>query len=105
MSPILLPDDLRNSHEYAISVHDEIVEMVNAGAEQGVWGQVPVQLRPEHDAAAFASLEGEPLWDWLEEHGYQDALDEMALRNTAGAVSADFCNFVLRLSGAPREES
>lgn len=95
MSPILLPDDFRNSHEYAISVHDEIVELVKAGAEQGVWGQVGLQIRPEHDATALAPLEGEALWDWLEEHGYQDTLDEMAMRNTAGAVSSDFCNFVL----------
>lgn len=95
MSPVLLPDDFRNSHEYAISVHDEIVAVVKAGAEQGVWGQVGIQLRPEHNVAAFASLQGEALWDWLEEQGYQDALDEMALRNTAGAVSSDFCNFVL----------
>lgn len=91
--PYLLPGRHRFAHDYAIFLHDLIVELLKSGREAGVFG-VTLNLPPE-ERKHIQELQGERLYDWIEANMGRAVTAEMDFREVFSALTADFCQFIL----------
>jgi hypothetical protein len=88
-----LPTEFRDAHDLAFVLHDTLVEYVVQGEKERLLFFKVKMRHPEH-AKAAAGLKGKALWEWSEQNGYRNALDEHSYRNLVFALLSDMCLFV-----------
>jgi hypothetical protein len=88
-----LPEKYKFSHEYALFLHDILVEIVKHGEMAGRF-EVKVKFAVASHAEAIAKVPDEEKWDWLEANGYSPASDVLTGRRVIAALLSDFCHFV-----------
>jgi hypothetical protein len=84
-----LPTEFRDAHDLAFVLHDTLVEYVVQGEKERLLFFKVKMRHPEH-AKAAAGLKGKALWEWSEQNGYRNALDEHSYRNLVFALSKVF---------------
>jgi hypothetical protein len=91
--PRMLPEEFQRSHDLALELYGRLQHFVVAGEEQDVFF-CECPLRDPSHAEAIESLDGEELWQWFEDNGYQDVNEEFTVRHTVVAVLADLLSFI-----------
>jgi hypothetical protein len=91
--PGLLPEQFRFSHEFAFFLHDILASVVVVGERAGIFN-TRVHFDSSSDIEAFSRLSGDELWNWLQENGYEEAIFEIAYKQSIVALLSDLGHFV-----------
>lgn len=81
------------SHIYCIFLHDQMVRVI-ADVEQNNLVSVRVHFTEQAHAEEMSKVPRGDIADWLDSHGYGEAVDELMYRQIAHGLLADFCHFI-----------
>lgn len=90
--PDVLPKEFRFSHDFAFFLHDMLAGVIVEGEKAGIF-DVHFEFESEDEAAAFGSLKGEELWEWLATND-KTSHYELIYKQICVALLSDFCHFV-----------
>lgn len=96
--PFVLPSKYEVAHRYSIFLHDLIVGMFKAAEDQGIFA-VRLETTP-NEVEVLRGLEGEALYDWVEQHKPPEVRMMMDYKAITAAVTSDFCHLVLEALNA-----
>ena len=91
-SASFLPSKHQLAHDYCVFLHDYLADFIRYGEESKSF-HVTIEFKHSAEAESLQGLEGEFIWQWLEEKGYSDKLGELLLKSLFPALLADFCQF------------
>jgi hypothetical protein len=75
-----------------VYLHDYLADFIGYG-ESSKSFNVTIEFKDSDEAQSLKGLEGEFIWKWLEDRGYNDKLGELLLKSLFPALLADFCQF------------
>ena len=78
------------SHNFLVYCNDVLVSLIKY-ADRKKLSSVRIDFKNKEDENSFANLkEGNDIFDWMQEHGYSDAMYELEYRHTFFSLVADF---------------
>jgi len=97
----LLPERFEESHNFAIYLHDSLVQIVQTGEEKDIFNS-EIIFNSKTEAKEMRGLSGEELWSWLDSRD-EDLIKDLSYRQTFVAVLTDLCQFVFESLQASRK--
>lgn len=88
----LLPEKFEESHNFAMYLHDSLVQIVQTGEQKDIFNS-EIIFDSESEAEEMSGLSGEELWSWLDNKD-EDLIKDLSYKQIFVAVLTDLCQFV-----------
>jgi len=90
-----LPEKFKFNHVYSFFLHDYLANLIVKG-ETGEKFNINIKFDKSEKEIIneFSDLQGEELFEWLNENGFKDEVDMLTYKHVFAAVLSDFCHFI-----------